>query len=696
MTRNDVSKLEQQLSHAIVLFQSGHAEQAESLYRAILLEKPTHPNANHHLGVLLFDTGRVDESFQFFKAALDADPEEEQYWLSYIEALVQARYFEDAQLVLSYGLQAGLAGRRVEVLVAALECELGAKSLQVKDAFPPSFVESELINLFAAQCYDAAEKRVRELVQDYPDWLVGWKILSDVLLVQKKDARLPALRALQLNAEDAKEHCYYGLILKSQGDLKGAEVAFNQAIKLKPDYAAAYNNLGIVEKDMGDIDAGIRNYQRALALNPDYASCYSNMLFCLSHAEHVDAKELFKQHCQFGQQYELPLKEAWPVHTNARDPDRRLRVGFVSADFRDHSLTYFIEPLIKYLSLSVNISLHAYANSAIEDAATQRLQGKFKSWNEVSALSNEMMAEKIREDGIDILVDLDGHTSGNRLLTFAMKPAPIQVSWLGYLATTGLTAMDYYFADSYLAPSGKLDSQFTEKLVQLPANAPFTPFDNSPEVNQLPALNNGYITFACFNRVNKITLNVVRLWSKLLNAQPNSKMLLGGMPQEGSYDALIEWFAQEGVTADRLIFHARGSMETYLKLHQEVDICLDTFPSNGVTTTCHALWMGVPTLCVEGESLMSRGALGVMRHVGMDDFVTHNNADFISKGLYWSAHLHALADVRASLRSRFNQSNLAHPEVIVGGLEYAFSEIWQRWCLRLPPQSFDTAIFSGV
>jgi len=692
VTTSDAQQVEQRFLHAIALTQSGHVAQAEQIYHDILLEQPNHSKANHNQGMLLLESGRVNDSLPFLKTALEADPQEEQYWLSYIEALMQAQQFEDAQLVLSYGVQAGLAGQRIDALAAVLARELKEDFLHVNDAFPSSAVENELINLFASQRYDEVERQAQQLVQDYPDWLVGWKILSDTLLVQKKDARLPALRALQLNADDAKEHCYYGLILKNQGDLKGAAAAFNQAIKLKPDYAAAYNNLGIVEKDMGDIQAGIRCYQHALKLNPGYASCYSNMLFCLSHSEHVDIKTVFQQHCQFSQRYELPLQKSWPIHTNARDAERCLQIGFVSADFRDHSLTYFIEPLLKHLSLSIGLSLHAYATSAIEDAVTQRLRGRFKSWSRVSALSNEMLAAKIREDGIDILIDLDGHTSGNRLLVFAMKPAPIQVSWLGYLATTGLKAMDYYLADSYLLPPGKLNNQFSEKLVQLPANAPFTPFESAPEVNQLPALRNGYITFACFNRINKITLNVVRLWSKLLNAQPNSKMLLGGMPQEGSYDTLIAWFAQEGITSDRLIFHSRSSMDNYLKLHHEIDICLDTFPSNGVTTTCHALWMGVPTLCVEGQSLMSRGALAVMKHVDLDQFVALNEADFVSKGLYWVTHLNELAKLRLSLRGRFAQSSLSHPELIAAGLEYAFRQMWQRWCMRLPAQSFEAAV----
>src|SRR5450830_101965 len=683
MTNQGGVRAEQRLQQAISLHQTGHTQEAEQLYLDILHEYPNQPDANYNLGVITLGKGLINASLPFFKAALEAAPQEEQYWLSYIGAFIQAKQIDDARLVLSYGLMAGLAGQAVEALVAALDNQ----SIEISS--PPSSVEDALIKLFSEQRYNEIENNILELLQQYPQWLVGWKILSDTLLIQGKDARFSALRALEYNATDPKEHCYYGLVLKNQGDLIGAASAFEQAIKLKPDYAAAYNNLGIVNKDMGDVEAGVRNYRCALKLNPSYASCYSNLLFCLSHSEKIGTKALFAEHRKFSEQYERPFKSSQATHSHSRDSERCLQIGFVSADFRDHALAYFIEPLLKYLSRSKNLTLHAYSNSSITDIVTQRLCEKFSCWHRVDGLSDELFANKIREDGIDILVDLDGHSAGNRLLTFAMRPAPVQVSWLGYLATTGLKAMDYYLADGYLLPPGILDDQFTEKLVQLPANAPFTPYEISPEVNVLPVLTNGYMTFACFNRPNKISHKVIKLWSKLLRVLPQAKMLLGGMPQDGSYDNIIEWFALEGVAVDRLMFHSRSSMQNYLQLHHEVDICLDTFPSNGVTTTCHALWMGVPTLCIEGDRMASRGAMAVMKHVCLDNFVALDEAEFLRQGLFWANNLEQLAEVRMLLRSRFEKSPLGQPEVIAEGLERAFRQMWQAWCNELPAASFE-------
>jgi predicted O-linked N-acetylglucosamine transferase (SPINDLY family) len=680
-------QLEQNLQRALLLQQRGQSLEAVQLLGDILLIDPNHAAANFHLGQIALAQAQLELSLTYFKTALESEPQQEKHWLSYISTLMQAGYFEEAQLVLAYGIEAGLAGEALESLVATLAGKLQPTAPKAVN-LPPDTTVSALIELFSAQHYAQVELAMQALLQQYPNWLVGWKILSDTLLIQKKDASTAAFNALQLNLDDAQEHCYYGLVLKSQGDLHGAAQAFEQAVKLKPDYAAAYNNLGIVEKDMGDVEAGIGHYRRALALTPGYASCFSNLLFCLSHSQNISSQALFAEHIAFSQRYERPLMASWPKHKNEPDAERCLHIGLVSADFRDHALAYFIEPLLQHLAGSARLVLHAYAASALEDDMTQRLRANFKHWHQVDAYSDAALAQKIGDDAIDILIDLDGHTAGNRLLTFAMKPAPLQVSWLGYLATSGLQAMDYYLADAYLLPPGQFDDQFTEHLVQLPANAPFMPAANAPAVNQLPAIKHGYITFACFNRPNKITPNVVNLWSQLLIAVPTSKMLLGAMPAAGSYESLRQWFAAAGIGEDRLIFHARGTMDSYLALHHHVDICLDTFPSNGVTTTCHSAWMGVPTLGLHGERLASRGALAVMQHLGLQHFVAVDAADFVRQGVLLATDVEALALVRASLRSRFTDSALAQPAMIAAAVEQALVKMWQRWCKQQPAESF--------
>lgn len=670
------------VEQAVLLYQSGDLLAAKKKLNTALALDANCAQANYYLGQLLLESLQTLSSLAYFKAALESEPQQAVYWLSYIGALIDAEHYQDAQLVLTYGRDAGLAGESVDYLEQLLlQRQTDAPVPKINNAnAPESAVQEKLVQLFLNKRYQAMEIALHTLLETYPNWLAGWKMMSDVLLVQKKNAKLAAGKALALNQNDAQEHCYYGLVLKGQGDLINAATAFKHAINLQPNYAAAYNNLGVVTKDMGDIANAITYYRKALAINPSYASCYSNLLFCLSHVDVVSTQDLFAEHCKFGAQYEAMYKTSRQKQSHTFDANKCLNIGFVSADFREHSLVSFFEPVLNYLPLVPNMVLHAYAASAVEDEATQRLKPKFQHWYKVDALTDVALAEKIRADNIDILIDLDGHTSGNRLISFAMKPAPIQVSWLGYLATTGLTTMDYYIADAYLLPIGQFEQQFTEQIIRLPANAPFVPSILSPEVSVLPALNNGYITFGCFNRAEKITPSVIALWSKLLNAIPSAKLLLGAMPQDGSYDSIVNQFSVHGVAVDRLIIHHRNTMEKYLELHDKVDVCLDTFPSNGVTTTCHAAWMGVPTLCIEGQSLMSRGAMAIMLHLNLPDFVVDSQNAFIAQGVYLAQHLHYLSQVRTELRKKFNVSVLNNPKEISNHLTRALRDIWQKLC----------------
>ncbi len=653
--------------------------------------KKSNPQAiaagHYQHGVKLFDNQQLEQSLPYFKAALEVGIQEPNYWLAYITVLIQTERLQEAQQVLSYGLEAGLTGEKVDALVQLLEAKLAMLSA----------LQHELIVLFEDKHYAKAEQQAQLALEKYPHWLVGWKILSDTLLIQGKDARVPAQQALLLNSDDASEHCYFGLVLKKQGDLLGAAQAFEQAIAIKPNYAAAYNNLGIVKKDMGDTAAATQNYQKALAINPNYASCYSNYLFCLTHSEKIEQKTLFDAHIGFGKQYETPLKKQWQPHLNEQNPDRPLKIGFVSADFREHSVAYFFEPLLNELAKSGHLNLYAYSTSAISDATTLRIKQQFKHWLQVDTLSDDALADKVRADQIDILVDLSGHTANNRLITFAQKPAPVQISWLGYLATTGLSAMDYYFADTCSIPNHTfnkqvLNKQFIEKIVRLPASAPFMPSAVAPSVNTLPAARNVYITFGCFNRPSKISLGTVKLWSSLLLAVPNSKMLLGDMPEVGSYDHLTGWFAAQGIAETRLIFHPRSQLAHYLSLYHKVDLCLDTFPSNGVTTTCHAAWMGVPTLCITGKTLASRGAMAVMQHANLNNFIAQNTEQFIQQGVHFSQNIEMLEYVRSTLRNRMMQSALLQPEMLANSVELAFRQMWTTWCVNKPVTSFEIKV----
>ncbi|MEY3787792.1 MAG: hypothetical protein RIQ94_296 [Pseudomonadota bacterium] len=544
---------------------------------------------------------------------------------------------------------------------------------------------------------EEAEVSCRRALEIDPEFIQAHHNLSSILfdLNRLEDAlvichRLLELssRALALNANDANIHNDLGFIFMRMGRIQEAEASLRQALKYNPTLYKAYNNMGMLLADSGRYDDFY--FKKALDICPNDPILHSSRLYYLAMSASVDDRALFTEHLRYAEQFEVSLRDHWQAHENNREPARSLQIGFVSGDFYHHAVASFIEPLLIHLSTFSSLTLHAYVNNVINDKVTKRLQGYFAHWTLVVGLSDQQLATKIRADGIDILIDLSGHTAHNRLLTFARKPAPIQASWMGYPGTTGLQAMDYYLADRFFVPQEPFKDQFTEKLVYLPANAPFMPYEAAPAVNELPALTKGYITFGSFNRLNKLSPEVVAVWAKLMQALPTSRLLLAAMPEAG-YDTVINWFSEHGITQERLSFYQKCSMGDYITLHHQVDICLDTFPYNGGTTTCHATWMGVPTLTMVGQTPAGRTGALILSHVGLENLIADNVDDYVNKGLRLANDIELLAQLRIDLRSRFKLSSAQQPELIAKGLEQAFRLMWQRWCDDLPPISLDVS-----
>lgn len=533
------------------------------------------------------------------------------------------------------------------------------------------------------------DEAVRSYIQALglqPNNPIAYSNLGNILKIMglASDAEIYCRQAIALQPDMGNAHNNLGNALHAQGKFIEAQASYRQALALKPDWADAYNNLAITLKDQGHWQEAKDCYRRALQIKPEWAAAHSNLLYCLSHDVHTQPQALYAEHLAFAERFEPPLRANWRAHTNTKDTQRSLRIGFVSGDFYDHALANFLEPVYQFLAHKPGLVLHAYYTHIYEDKVTLRMRANFAHWHAVASLSDDDLAEQIRADGIDILIDLTGHTAHNRLLTFARKPAPVQASWLGYLGTTGLQSMDYYLCDSFWVTPGMLDWQFTEKAAYLPAAVVFQPSELSPPISSLPALANGYITFGSFNRPNKLNESVIVLWSMLLKKLPNARMVLGGIPLD-SQETLLQHFAHEGIAHDRLIFYPRSNLSDYLALHHQVDFCLDTFPYGGGATTAHAAWMGVPTLSLAGESPPSRFGSALMHQLGLDEFVATDIEDFIKQGSYWAANLTELARIRHDLRERFQASSLGQPRRLADHLETMLRMMWQRWCDDLPP-----------
>jgi predicted O-linked N-acetylglucosamine transferase (SPINDLY family) len=725
------STLDADCARAMELQLAGQLDLAGQIYRAILQTQPQHAAANHCLGMLHVQARRPAEGLPNLIAALQAKPEMSDYWLGVLEALTLADQLDAARNTLAVGRQHGLAGASVEDFANRLQARLGREAAVQSPATAPQPAdraepvqsgtavepikarkarrasrhienlsvrrqESALQAMVKKRNFSAAFELARGMVERFPQRGLAWKIVGAFPPTDDNyDEAIVALRtAVQLLPRDAEAHVNLGLTLAKAKRFPEAEFHLHKALELKPGFTAAHYRLAVAYELQGRFADAEASLRRGIALRTGYIAgddeiSHSHLLFLMSHNPIIDADALFAEHCRYGEYFEERVRDSWLTHSNSRDPERCIKVGFVSGDLCRHAVASFVEPIITQLKDRADLELHAYYTNTSHDEFSQRLLGNFKTWNVVCTLSDLELANVITKDGIDILIDLSGHTALNRLPAFARKPAPIQASWIGYPGTTGLRAMDYYLAGRHFLPPGQFDGHFTEKLVYLPANVPFQPHPTAPPVNPLPALETGCLTFGSFNRIGKINDSTVGLWSQLLRALPEAKMLIAGMPPGGQNASLIERFAAGGIAMDRLMFHERCGIETYLALHHQVDICLDTTPYTGGTTTVHALWMGIPTLTVAGPTPAARSGAAFLGDAGLFEFVAMDAADFVEKGLYWANHLEELATVRVGLRGRLEKSPIPQAELIGAAFEHALRRMWRRWCAGLPAESFE-------
>ena len=683
----------------LVLFDMGKLPESEACQRRALKIKPGFAEAHYNLANVRYAQGRFAEAAAGYQRALALKPDFPRAHCNLGNTLVEQGEFPaaDAAYSKALALQPDFAeahkglGRSLKAqdrIDEALAHYRQALTLKPDDAQARYYLGDALR---AQGRLDEAEAAFRRAVQDKPDFAEAHFNLGNTLDDQGRVSEAEAaLRcAVQYRPDFEGAHYNLGNVLRAQERLSEAEASYRQALAIKPDMEQALLNLGVTLTELGRHGEGEAACRQAMAIRPDYALAHSNLLFCLTHNEKNDAPALVAEHRRFGEQFETPLRAHWTAHGNLKDPERCLQVGFVSADFRNHAVSNFIEPVLAELKSYRTLSLHAYFTHAAEDHVTLRLRQHFHQWHPVAGLDDSALAEKIREDGIDILIDLSGHTAHHRLLTFARKPAPIQASWIGYPGTTGLSAMDYFLSDRFFLPVGEFDGQFTEKIVRMPANSAFLPFAAAPPVSPLPAQSKGYITFGSFNRPTKISPSAVALWSQLLAALPDSRMRLGAMQLNDRGAQLVDDFARHGVARDRLSFHPRCSMESYLEQYQHVDICLDTFPYTGGTTTLHALWMGVPTLTLAGHTIPGRSGASILGHAGLEACISFSAKEFVARGIALAADIPALACLRAELREGFRRSAMGQPDLVAAGLESALRTMWQRWCDHQLPTAFE-------
>ncbi len=490
-------------------------------------------------------------------------------------------------------------------------------------------------------------------------------------------AAVPWLRkAIALEPHDAGHLSSLAESLVIAWKLDEAVEACRSALALDPGHLQAHFALGNALQVLGRADEAEPCFREAMRINPALSEVHSNLLLALHYRKGDERAALFEEHLEWGRRHgTIARLPAAPAPAEGAP----LRIGYLSPNFHRHSVAFFLEALLAAHDRAA-FRIHGYSNVASPDKITARLKSLCDGWRDISELSDEEAAQRIRADGIDILVDLAGHTGGGRMGVFARKPAPVQVSWLGYPNTTGLTAMDWRLSDARADPPGDSDRHSSERIYRLEKGFHcYAPPENAPPVGEAPGARAGYVTFGSFNNLAKITPDMVALWASILAAAPRSRLLLKayGIANESAQRSLAEGFAAHGVEAARItLLGADPALTHHLARYSEVDIALDTFPYHGTTTTCEALWMGVPVVTLQGQAHVSRVGVSLLHQVGLQDLVARDRDDYRAKAVALAADPRRIGELRAGLRERLRASPLMDRAGFARAVEAAYRKIW--------------------
>jgi protein O-GlcNAc transferase len=529
--------------------------------------------------------------------------------------------------------------------------------------------------------FDEAVKTLERAVQVRPGHTAAWSNLSNLYrdIGRLKDALDAGYRAIGLAPSDAVALGNLGNALFHANRFDEAKSILQRSLAADPQHATAWINLGNVHQRQCRIDEAIKCYEKALAIDPAGVTAFSNKLFCMHFSTGYTPQEIADAHRAWAARYELALaaRQMPPRQIDAGQPV--LKVGFVSSDLREHPVADFLRPLLRHWP-SHRLALHFYSAAATADQTSQWFKQQASGWRDVAGLDDEALARQIRADGIDVLFDLTGHTAKHRLLAFAYRPAPVQATWLGYFDTTGMESMDFLLADPVCVRPGE-EARYAEEVICLPEDfVCYEPPADAPDVGPLPALAAGAVTFGSQNQIVKVTDDVIRLWARVVLGVPGSRLLLGGKAfnDESTRQIFLDKFAAEGLEAHRLMLRPGTSKGKVLSTYNEIDIALDPFPCAGGTTTCEALWMGVPVVSLYGERFGGRHSASHLRAVGLERMVAYDEQAYLALTRQLAADLPELARLRSGLREQMRQSVLCDGAAFARDFLEAVETMWRR------------------
>lgn len=685
---------------ANVVSSQGRPREAVDLYRKAVELDPAYVDAKANLGVALRDAGDEAEALALLEAAVRDHPGHVHLLNAYGNTLRQAGRLEEAVAVLCTAIEA--APNHAEAhnnlgLAYALQTNMAAAARHMKRASelkPASPIINNNYGALALRMFDfdtavAALSRAVAEKPDYDEALTNLGV-AHYMRGDGNDAISAYQRVIARNPDNGFARYSLGVAYLEDQRLAEAEVEIRKALELDPDNAMAYNTLGVLLLDQHSVAEARAAMKKAADVGTQSAPVfYSNYAFASLYAPGISNQEILDIHKEYGRRYATAEPVRSKPHTNSRDPGRRLRIGYLSPDFRAHSVAYFFEALLeKHDRRQFDIAL--YSDTARTDGVTRSMRAAADIWVETGGLTDAAFVQRLVDDRIDILVNLGGHTSGNRLPVCAQKPAPVQIEYVGYPETSGVPAMDYRISDTHADPPGT-EAWCTETIVRLPdCFHCYRPGGAAPEPAPAPHLAKGYVTFASFNVLPKVTDQAIETWARILKAVPNSRFLVKckQLRDERVQQLVKDTFARFGVDPARISTAAFvASMREHLDYYGQVDLALDTFPYNGTTTTCESLYMGVPVLCLAGENHRGRVGESLLEAVGLaKDFVATSVDDYVARAVAFGLNPAPLATWRPRIRPMLEGSPVRDEVGFTRRLEAAYRDLWQRWCAG--PETF--------
>ena len=707
---------------AMQLHRAGRLAEAEAAYRRLLGDHPDRADALQMLGVLLSQMGRAGEGEPLIRRAISLEPREANYHSNLGFLLVSQGRREEAASAFRQAVALRPDSVDAHSNLGNVLRELG-QTEQAIDAYKralhvqpssPVVLNNLTLALLDQDRTDEAIELIRRAISLSPQAAEMHNHLASALICAEKplEALAAANQAISLRPGYPEAFYNRGNALAAVGRMEDAIESYRRAIALRPDYAQAWHNLGnamrelrklddalrcyqqaqaagfcgnellsnmgTVLKDMGELDESMSCLQKSLAIKAD-AMVESNLVYTLHFHPDATPQSLAQAHKAWNEHHGRRLSSQIRPHDNDRDPQRRLRIGYVSPDFRYHPVGLFLRPLLAYHDHR-NFEIVGYSDVRQPDAVTQRLASCADLWRETRRLSDQQLAGQIREDRIDVLVDLTMHMAASRLLVFARKPAPLQATYLAYCSTTGLETMDYRISDPQLDPPGEDESVYVEKSIRLPRTYwCYEPPIAEIEVGPPPVSRRGGITFGCLNNYCKVTRATWLAWCELLGRVTGSRLLVHAA--EGAHrQRAHELLERSGLDPGRLEFVGFLPLEDYFRKYQQIDIALDPFPYTGGTTTCDALWMGVPVVSLAGKTAVSRGGMSILTNVGHKELVGRDATEYVRIAADLARDIERLTALRRSLRSEMKPSPLIDAPQFARDIEAAYRQMWETWC----------------